>query len=160
MKKLLLGLAVVGTLAVPGLASAQVVAGPSVAFHEDADFGIGAFVNFPLEQFHESLEMTVSFGYFFPDSPAGVDRSYWEINGDVIYNFTVAADAPASPFVLGGLNIARASNATANTDIGLNVGGGVVFPSASFEPSVGVKIEIGGSDPFVLFAGLGFPVGT
>lgn len=158
MKKLLLGMTMAGALAVPGSASAQVVVGPSVAFHDDADFGIGAFVMFPLEQFDPNLSASVDFGYFFPDAP-GVD--FWELNGNVVYNFTVQADAPVLPFALGGLNIARVSaGAFDDTEIGLNLGGGIVFPSDSFRPMVGAKIELEGGDGFVLFGSLGFPVGT
>lgn len=155
MKKLLLGLATVGALAMPGLASAQVVVGPSVAFHDDLDFGIGAFVMFPLEEVDPNVAASVDFGYFFPEG--GLD--YWEINGNVIYNFPVEADAPVLPFVLGGLNIGRFSaGAFSDTEIGLNLGGGIVFPSDQFRPVVGAKIELEGGDGFVLFGGLGFPV--
>ena len=165
MKKLLFGTALVGALAMPGLASAQTVVGPTVLYHDNADFGVGAFVMFPLEQFDPNLGMNVNFGYYFPDAPTGVDVNFWELNADVLYHFPVAADAPVSPFALGGLNIARASGGAggfteSNTEIGINLGGGITFPSDSFRPLVGAKIELEGGDGFVLFAGLGFPVGN
>jgi len=165
MKKLLFGLVAAVTLAGPASASAQVVVGPTVLYHDNVDFGVGAFVMFPLEQFDPNLGMNVNFGYYFPDAPTGVDANFWELNADVLYHFPVAADAPVSPFALGGLNIARASGGVggftaSNTEIGINLGGGIEFPSDSFRPLVGAKIELEGGDGFVLFGGLGFPVGS
>ncbi len=151
MKKLLLAVALVGTLVAPSVARAQTIVGPALFYHDSADFGVGGYVSIPLAQLHENLALTTSFGYFFPDV-----GDYWELNGDVIYRFPVSSDVPVLPFALAGLNIARSGS---NTDASLNLGGGVVFPSDSFRPVVGAKFELRGGSPFVLFGGLGFTVG-
>jgi len=160
MKKLLCVVALVGMLAaVPGNAEAQLSAGPMAAFHDDLDFGIGGFVSVPVPSLDPNLTITPSFVYYFPD---GIDA--FEINGDVVYAFEVSADTPVLPFAFAGLNIMRlsvdfAGQSASNTEIGLNLGGGVQFRAESVEPFAGAKFEIGDADGFVIFGGVGFPIG-
>ena len=52
------------------------------------------------------------------------------------------------------------SVSASDTEIGLNVGGGVSFPQESVTPSVGAKFEIGGGEDFMLFFSLGIPIGS
>jgi hypothetical protein len=75
------------------------------------------------------------------------------------------------PFALAGLNIFRVSvdgvtvpgvgtfGGGSSTDIGLNLGGGVVFPTESVRPVAGAKFEIQDGTSFVVFGGVGFPLG-
>jgi len=164
MKKLLCAVALVGTLAVPGAVQAQFTLGPVAAFHDDADFGIGAYAAIPVPSLDENLSINPSFVYFFPD---GYD--YWELNGDVVYRFEVSEDVPVLPFALAGINIARAAfdvnvpgfggASGSNTEIGLNLGGGIAFRAESLQPFVGAKFEASGGEGFVLFGGVGFTVG-
>jgi hypothetical protein len=88
----------------------------------------------------------------------------FEINGDVVYNFPVSADSPVLPWAMAGLNVLRLSSdvpgASSNTEIGLNLGGGVNFiTSGSLSPFAGAKFEIQDGSGFVIFGGLGFAVG-
>ncbi len=150
---------------------AQATVGPVLAYHNDFDFGLGGFVAVPIPDFAEGLSLVADLGIFFPGDGAGVDVSYFEVNGGVIYRFAVDSDV-VSPFALGGLNIARLSvddegagpgpgpGRSSHTDLGLNLGGGVTFLNAgAVRPSVGMKIELSGGDGFVLFGALGFPLG-
>ena len=165
MRKLLSAVALVGMLAVPGAADAQFTLGPVGAFHDDFDFGVGAYAAIPVPSLDENLSINPSFVYFFPDG----DFDFWEINGDVVYRFVVADDVPVLPFALAGLNIARFSTPSvtvlgqtvggSNTEIGLNLGGGVGFRAESVLPFVGAKFEIQDSSGFVVFGGVGFTVG-
>jgi hypothetical protein len=102
-------------------------------------------------------------------SIATVDRSYFELNGGVLYRFPIDSD-DVSPFAMGGLNIARVkvegegvgpggSGSRTDTDLGLNLGGGVTFLTGEVRPSVGLKIELSGGEGFVIFGALGFPLG-
>lgn len=160
MKKLLCILAVAGMLAVPGIASAQVTAGPAAGFHDDLDFGIGGFVGIPVPSLDPNLSIIPSFIYFFPD---GIDA--WEINGDVVYAFEVSDETPVLPFAFAGLNIQRRSadlgslGSVSNTEMGLNLGGGIQFRAESVNPFAGAKFTIGDYDGFVIFGGVGFAVG-
>ena len=64
------------------------------------------------------------------------------------------------PFALAGLNIARASAGDfSNTEIGLNVGGGIKFEAGAFQPLVGVRLELEGGDGFVIFGAVPFRLG-
>ena len=158
MRKLLSAAALVGMLAVPGLAQAQLTAGPLAAFHDDFDFGIGAYLGIPVPSLDENLSINPSFVYFFP----GNSFNFWEVNGDVVYRFEVSEDTPVLPFAMAGINIANFSVDGAggsNTEIGLNLGGGVTFRTESLSPFAGAKFEMGDVDGFVLFGGLGFAVG-
>jgi hypothetical protein len=160
MKKLLCAVALAGMLGAPASAFAQVEAGPILAYHTDAEaVGIGAYVGIPIASV-PGLEIVPDFIWFFPD---GFD--YFEINGDVAYNFEVGPDSPVMPFAFAGLNIARTSVEAAgfsasSTDVGLNLGGGINFQAGSLAPFVGGKFEIQDATGFVIFGGLGFQLGS
>ena len=161
MKKLLCAVALAGMLSLPASVSAQVQAGPLLAYHDDLEaLGIGAFVEIPVASV-EGLSIAPDFTFYFPDDPV----DYFEINGNVVYDFTVAPDSPVVPFALGGLNIARASvdtgaGSVSDTEVGLNLGGGVNFRAGSLAPFAGAKFEFQDGTSFVLFGGLGFALGT
>lgn len=157
MRKLLGAVALVGMLAMPGLVQAQTVVGGAVAYHDDLEaFGVGGYVGIPLSQIHESLALNPNFIFFFPDG-----GDYWELNGDLIWRFPVSGDSPVLPFALGGIAIAHVSPDVGNsdTDIGINLGGGVIFPLETVRPAVGAKFEIQNNTSFVIFGGIGFPIG-
>jgi hypothetical protein len=157
MKKLLCTVALVGMLAGPSVVEAQMTAGPIVAYYTDGDgaLGVGAYLGIPLPQLTEGMSIAPSFIWYFPD---GFDL--FEVNGDLVYFFPVAADAPVAPFGLGGINITRASvGSFSNTDVGLNLGGGVQFPGSSLSPFAGGKFTIQDGTGFVLFGGISFPIG-
>jgi opacity protein-like surface antigen len=160
MKKLLCAVALAAMLGVPASASAQLRAGPILAYHTDLeDVGIGAFLDIPLASV-AGLSITPSFIWYFPE-----DGTIFEVNGDAVYTFTVAPDSPVEPFALAGINIMRFSydagpfGSYSNTDVGLNLGGGVNFQAGSLSPFAGAKFEIQDGTGFVIFGGLGFAVG-
>jgi hypothetical protein len=155
MKKLLCAVALAAVLGVPASASAQLQAGPILAYHTDLEaVGVGAFLGIPIPSV-EGLSIVPDFTWFFPDG-----GDYFEINGDAVYTFTVAADSPVEPFALAGINIMRFSfGSFSNTDVGLNLGGGVNFVAGSLSPFAGAKFEIQDGTGFVIFGGLGFAVG-
>ena len=160
MKKLLGTVALVGMLVAPGAIAAQTIGGV-VGYHDDFEaLGIGAYGAIPLPQLYENLSINPSFVYYFPD---GFDA--FEVNGDLVYSFPVSADSPVVPFALAGLNIMRVSvdagafGSGSNTDIGLNLGGGVTFPVEGFTPFAGAKFEIQDGTGFLIFGGVGFDVG-
>lgn len=157
MKKLLCAVALLGMTIAPAGVAAQATVGPMAAFHDDVDFGIGGFVSIPVPSLDPNLTIVPSFVYYFPDDPF----NYWEINGDVLYAFEVSADTPVLPFAFGGLNFASfgIDGGNSNTEIGLNLGGGIKFRAESVEPFAGAKFQIGDIDGFVIFGGIGFPVG-
>jgi hypothetical protein len=155
MKKLLCTVALVGMLAAPGVIQAQVEVGPVAAFHDDLDFGIGGFVAIPVPSLNPNLAIVPNFIYYFPEF---IDA--FEINGDAVYRFVVSADSPVIPWAMAGLNVMRFSaGGASNTEIGLNLGGGVDFTAGSLTPFAGAKFEIQDGTGFVIFGGLGFAVG-
>lgn len=162
MKKTsLLLLAAAAFVAAPVAVQAQTYAGPVAAFHDDFDFGVGAYLSVPMPDWHENLGILVDAEIFFP----GNDYSYFTASGGVVWRFPAES---VTPFVLGQLAVRRWSFDydgpgsdlvdTSSTDIGLNLGGGVTFPG-SLRPSVGARLEIGDGSGFVIFGALGFPVG-
>jgi len=156
MKKLLCVVALVGVLGAPATVSAQVSLGPALAFHDDFDFGIGAFADIPVPSLAPGLSIVPNFLFWFPD---GGDA--WELNGDVSYAFQVSEDTPVLPFAFAGLNILNIGpdGGDSKTKIGLNLGGGIGFRAERLQPFVGAKFEIQDGSGFVIFGGVGFPVG-
>ena len=161
MRKLLGTVAMVGLLAVPGSVQAQgtTVIGGMLAYHTDAEaVGIGAYAGIPLNSIHPNLSIKPDFIFYFPD---GFD--YWELNGDAVWRFDLADNPSLVPFALGGISIAHTSVSVAgfsasSTDVGLNLGGGVIFPMEKIRPAVGAKFEIQDNTGFVIFGGVGFGI--
>jgi hypothetical protein len=158
MRKLLGTVALVGVLAWPGVAQAQTIVGGTLAWNTDAeDVGIGAYVALPLPALDENIVIKPDFTLFFPDV-----GSRWELNGDLAYRFDLANNQQIVPFAMAGLNIVHVSVSDidfSDTDVGLNLGGGVIFPLESIRPAVGGKFEIHDNTSFVLFGSVGFPLG-
>ena len=171
MRRMFLAFAVmVALVAIPSDAFSQVRAGPFAAFHDDADFGIGAFVNFAVPEIDENVAFSADFGIFFPDDGGydEVDVDYWELNANALYRFPIE-NSVVSPWALAGLNIAHGSVGVdlgefgsasgKDTEIGVNLGGGLTFGTGSMQPFVGAKIELSGGEGAVLFGGLVFEIG-
>jgi Outer membrane protein beta-barrel domain len=162
MKKLLCVMALVGMFAAPGVARAQLTAGPMAALDTEGSstFGIGAFLGIPVPSLDPNLSIQPAFLWYFPSA-----GHYWELSGDAVYAFQVSADTPVLPFALAGINIAHASVSAggfsaSSTDTSLELGGGVGFRAASVNPFAGGKFELRSGSPFVLFGGVGFAVGS
>jgi len=172
MRRIMLALATVTVLvALPTQASGQYQVGPYLAFHDDADLGIGAFMGFPLPAIHEDLSFVGDFGFFFPGDGdhEGGDHDYWEANANALLRFPLP-DLSFTPWAIAGLNIAHFSrdhshgnssfdDSHNDTEIGLNLGGGLTFGTGPMAPFVGAKFELGGGDGAVIFGGLSFTVG-
>jgi hypothetical protein len=173
MRKLIGGMAAVAVLiSLPAMADAQRRAAPppqrpvsfgiQADFGTETDFGIGARAVFGLRSLFPTtpLDAHVSFDYFFPDAPAGVDVTYWEINGNIAYRIPTT-NAGFRPYAGGGLSFARASatvnNVTASdTDIGLNLVGGATLGRSNTKPFVEARVTLGGGDQFVITGGVRF----
>jgi len=163
MRKLALALVATAVLlALPSQVEAQLQVGPYAAFHDDADFGVGGFVAFPVPSLHEDVAIVADFGIFFPDR-----FDYWELNGNVQWSFP-SDGGHFTPWVFAGINIANASIDTgidiideiaSDTEIGLNLGGGATFGTGPVRPFGGVKLELREGSPFALFGGVSFTVG-
>lgn len=159
--------ALAAMLVVPSRADAQLTLGVGLGWHDDADLGIAVYGVAPTPSIHENVSVGGDVSYFFPDDDFDdEDVDYLEINANMFYSFR-EPELTFTPFVLGGLNIARTSvdgdlpGEGSDTDVGLNAGGGIAFGSedGGIQPVVGAKLELGGGEGFVLFGGIGFPVG-
>lgn len=145
-------------LAVPSAVQAQVQFGPQVAWADDADFGVGARIALGLPQVRPGVELHVSGDYFFIDCPSGIDCSWIELNGNLHLPVPIAPDL--NTYVGGGLNIARFKvgvdgfGSSSNTEVGLNVLGGIKFPMASLTPFVEASFTVGGGEQFGIRGGI------
>lgn len=151
----ILTITVVGVLVLTGPreAQAQALFGAEVLFGTETDVGLGGRVHVPLDLGVPNLEFMGSFNLFFPDGPA----DYWEINGNVWYRIETSGRSRALPYVGGGLNIGRWSREDFDdTDLGLNLGGGVRFPFENTTPFLEARFTIGGEEQFVIGGGVLF----
>ncbi len=116
----------------------------------DTDFGLGGrlVVNIP----DVNLEGAGSFDVYFPDA----DFDFWEINANLFYHFHLPDSPSVLPYLGGGLNIARFSNGASDTEAGLNIGGGVRFPTGNVSPFVEGRGVVGDASQFVVTAGILF----
>jgi hypothetical protein len=149
-------------VAIPATANAQVRLGPELSWGDDTDLGVGVRLLANVESL-EHWDFIGTFDVFFIDDNANFDRSYWEINGNLAYNFRIE-DAPGlSPYVGVGLNIARSSTeevATGtesdDTDLGINFFAGNQFDGSSVTPFVEFRVVAEAAEQVVLTAGLLF----
>lgn len=151
-----------GVLASPRAAEAQVQIGPTLAYHDDFDVGLGGTLSVQMPALGDRIGFMADVLVFFPDSE-NVD--YLEFNGNVTYAFPLTSER-VRPFALVGLNVARTSidvpggiGSTEESDMGLNLGGGLAFDLGALRPTVGARLEISGGEGFVLFGTLPFEVG-
>lgn len=145
----------------PGVAAAQTVdLGALGGWGSDFDWMLGGRVTAGLPVENVDLEAVGEFEYFFPNED-NVD--YWEINLNVNYLVPMQSQIIQS-YVGAGLNIARISVDTPvgsgdETEIGLNVLGGLRGTTAKVKPFGELRFEIGGGEQFVFIAGVNFRVG-
>jgi hypothetical protein len=141
---------------------------------EDTDFGVGARVILNLESVLPGLEAVGSFNYYFPstgeDVPGvAVDAKFWEINANAVYKLKVG-EGSLKPYFGGGLVIAHAKGgvgvdlgelgsfdfSASDTQLGINVLGGVLIGRKSPRFFVEAKIEEIDGSQFVVSAGVRF----
>lgn len=156
-------------------AEAQVSFGPQVAWGDDTDLGVGARAEFGLADafgitegpFAELYGMGTA-TYFFMDCGGGfgsdgVDCSYIEFNANGAVPFEL--EGSATPYAGAGLHLGRVSVSgggfsSSDTEIGLNLLGGVKFPLGGLQGFGEAKLGLGGADQFVLAGGVLFGGGT
>ncbi|HYE96013.1 MAG TPA: hypothetical protein VD962_07355 [Rubricoccaceae bacterium] len=89
-----------------------------------------------------SASLRPSVEYVFLDQIEGVEASLFRANGDVLARFSLPA-APISPYGKAGVAAEFASidvdgESESNTEIGINLGGGVLFNSFFVEATAGL----------------------
>lgn len=167
MKKLMFMMVGFVGLIGPKPVQAQVSFGPQLAWSDAVDLGLGARVEFGLAKLFgiedgvfADLYGSASGTYFFPDCP-GSSCHLVELNPNAVVPFEI--DASVTPFVGAGLHLARAkwsvrdaSVSGTETDVGLNILGGIKFPVANLSGFAEGKFGLSGADHFTLSAGVLF----
>ena len=148
-------------LAVPATAVGQVQFGPQLSYGGDTDLGIGGRVLANVESL-EHWDFVGTFDVWFPDDGGSVDVSAWEANGNLAYNFLIE-DSDLSPYAGAGLSIFHVSVENENTgfdsddtDLGVNLFGGLKFPGGSVTPFAEVRAVLEGADQVVVTGGILF----
>lgn len=158
--------AVAAILITAGAAEAQRF-GPTLSWSDDFDLGLGARLEYDLPNLITAegpfarTYLITSFDYMFPDCGV-VDCSYWQLNGNLAVPITATN---INPYAGAGLNIARASASysdfgsnvsNSNTEIGLNLLGGLQFQLGSLNAFSEAWLQLGGGEQFGLTFGLLF----
>ncbi len=150
----------------PAKVEAQVSFGPLVAWGDDTDLGVGGRVDIGLGNAFgvdsgpfQNLFASTGATYFFIDCD---ECSYFEINGNLAVPFTLEGSS-VEPYAGSGIHIARSSSDVENpfveddnTEVGLNLLGGIFFPLSDLRGFAEAKFEIVGAEQFVLSAGILF----
>lgn len=131
-------------------AHGQVALGVQGSWASEADVGAGGrlLANVPGANF----EAVGSVDAFFP----GADVDWLDVNVNLFYHFHLPDSPSVVPYLGGGLNLANVSNGDSETEMGLNLGGGVRFPGISVTPFVEARGVISGAEQFVVTGGLLF----
>jgi opacity protein-like surface antigen len=157
------------------LFSQNLLIGPEIAWNNDFDIGIGAGVEFGLGSVAQGLGLYGDFLYFFAgdaEIPSGSeivlrDQDYFEFNANATYVIPLE-NSSITPFALAGANIGirdvnteNLSDAAAidqDTQVGLNLGGGIQFNLGDFRPRAGARFVLGGYETFTVFGFLPFQI--
>lgn len=112
-----------------------------------------------LTNFNEDLRGAGDVTIFFPDSPSGVDNSFWALNLNVHYLFM--AEEATTVYGLGGLNyatqkVSSGGSSSSNSEAGLNLGGGAEFGVEFGAVYVEAKYVVSDYNQLVLGGGLRF----
>jgi hypothetical protein len=160
-------------LATPSQVEAQVTFSPKVSYASDnIDLGIGLRVATPLgallqveDGFLSELTGFADLDYFFPDCGTGCDFDYFEIAAGAAYPIVV--DATVQPYVGAGLIYSNISFdlpgdfpgfpfGDSDSEISLNLLGGLGFDLGPLDAFSEVRIELGGAELFVVSLGATF----
>ncbi len=148
-------------LMLPAPAVGQVNIGPQLSFGDDTDLGIGGRVVANVESL-EHWDFAGTFDIWFLDDGPNTDRSAWEANGNLAYNFTVE-NSSLAPYAGGGLSIFHFSAEDRDTgaefddtELGVNFLGGLKFPGESTTPFVELRGVFEGAEQLVITGGLLF----
>jgi hypothetical protein len=143
-----------------GTADAEAQAfGVQGSWGDETDFGIGARLElglpdvFTTEPPLSNTFLIGSFDYFFPEFCDGFDDcSYWELNANLAVPITATS---IDPYAGLGLNIGRASFADeSDSEVGLNLLGGLRFALGGLSAFGEGRFVLGGSEQFVLSLGV------
>lgn len=140
-------------LAVPATGSAQVHFGPQLSWGGDTDVGVGGRVLVGVESLPR-WDFIGTFDVFFPD---GFD--YWEVNGNLAYNFVIEDAESIFPYAGGGLNIGSFDPdgpGDGDTELGINLFAGTQFEAESIIPYLEVRLVIEAAEQVVLTGGVLF----
>lgn len=96
---------------------------------------------------------------YFPDSPSGIDNSFWTVNANMHY--LLISEEASFVYALGGINYATQKTSNGNIDFsnseaGLNLGGGAEFGVEFGSIYLEGKYVLSDYDQLVLAGGVRF----
>jgi hypothetical protein len=164
MRKLLLAVALLASVTAPGSLFSQVNIGAQVSWGDEFDLGFGGRITGRSPWVDQAIEFVGAFDLFFPDEGNADDRSYWEVNLNLLYNIAIRHEM-FLPYAGLGMNIARLSqtvsgSTTSTTKAGANLIAGLKVVTGAVSPYGEARYEWGGGKQFVLTAGILFTVGS
>ncbi|MCA6078852.1 outer membrane beta-barrel protein [Fulvivirga sedimenti] len=158
MKRILLTVAVVLSLALAGQAQTRLGAGLAWGSEVD-DLGLGINGEFFVKN---NISISPGFIFYFEDNGGFQDRDWWELN--INGNFYFATEGVVDFYGIGGINLTTRSiksqgERDGDTELGINLGIGANFnTNGAILPYTELKYIAGNYDQAVLFFGIKFPL--
>jgi len=160
MRKLLLAGVLAGLILVPSAARAQLSIGAQGNWGSKFDWGVGGRVTLDLSPRRMPITLFGTYDYFWPSSPFGINREYWEMNFNAVYSQGVYGPQ-AQTYVGLGLNVAHAKGTAVatgevdeTTEYGLNIIGGSKYKLGRLAPYFELRYTVEGSQQLVLTLGV------
>jgi hypothetical protein len=149
-------------------ANAQVSFGAHASWASEVDLGLGARASIALPV--ENLSIVPTFDFFFPSTGVSeVSMKWMELNANAHYAFPLADNPGILPYAGGGINFVRLSStvdmgplfggkqSVSDTEAGLNLLGGVKFPSfGKLIPFGELRYATVGKGQIILTGGVNF----
>ena len=170
MRKLLFAVCLSTLVWLPSTLLAQVDIGAQGSWGDESHFGVGARLTIGIPTAAVPIAVIGSFDWFFPSQPTGIDLTYWEANGNVVFLFPIR-DPRFKPYGGLGLNVARSeakvdpavglpvTQSSEETNLGLNLLMGALLDVGKLKPYGEARFQIEGGKQLVLTAGVNFQIG-
>lgn len=162
IKRVVLGIAMALAISAGNVQAQRL--GAQLSYGDDSDLGLGARLEVGVPNLFTSTGALAntyfigSFDYFFIDCD---ECTYWEINANLAV--PVAASG-VDPYLGAGLNVAHfsvdfdspLSDEASDTEVGVNLLGGIRFPLGNLSSFLEGRLELGGGEQLVLTFGIMF----
>ena len=163
MRKLLFATILAALVTAPAPLFAQTTVGGQLSYGDEFDIGFGGRITARSPWADQAIEFVAAFDLFFPDAGTVDNRSYWEVNLNLLYNIAAGHDM-FLPYAGAGMNIARISATldgvtSSTTEAGANIIGGLKIVTGTVIPFGELRYEWGGGEQFVITGGILFIVG-
>lgn len=167
MKKILLALSILimcSTMTFANSADKPMRFGGQILYGlDDLGLGLGGRFEMDLDQYYPNLFLASNFNLYFPDEESGVDMTAWQLTVNALYK--VGQNNNMTFYTGGGLcydyvkvevDSSWGSYSADDSEMGIELVGGIKYPIKDFAGFSELKFSIGGFEELIITTGILF----